>query len=321
MKRYFLIIVIVLLQACESKQPGSWRNQEIKPQLREEIAQLNEQLIASITAQDKEKLKTLLSPKLQEKFSSQMPELIAQLKTVVENGRYDVLDEYHKLHIQQPESETLVSGNTKLNDYAFRFKADSPENYTSLLLFQNPGGQMLLACIYSKYEEGWKLNILKAGPYALNGKTAPELYEQAREKYAKRHYIDATNLLATAAEITKPGGKFWQYQVEAEMIALHQELLNIMQQEYPLPMKLNAVSSQPTIIRLHPQKVEEGIFPAIVYETSIDLNDTAALKKENEELHTVAARIFKGIDQEKEFLFYQAIDPKSGESKGFVKQL
>jgi hypothetical protein len=50
----------------------------------------------------------------------------------------------------------------------------------------------------------------------------------------------------------------------------------------------------------------EGVFPMVYYKSTIKLQDTAALRKENENIKKVIGKAIPGIDQDKKYVFYDA---------------
>lgn len=72
--------------------------------------------------------------------------------------------------------------------------------------------------------------------------------------------------------------------------------------------------------------MDEGYFPMIKYISKIDLKDTVALKKENFQIQKAVGQIFSGLDMNKKFIFYKAVNelPKGQNpvpSFGFIQEI
>ncbi len=72
--------------------------------------------------------------------------------------------------------------------------------------------------------------------------------------------------------------------------------------------------------------MNEGYFPMIEYLTKIDLKDTIQTRIENDGIHKIIGDKFKGIEKDKNYIFYKAfsrmLDGKTEvPTYGFVKKL
>jgi len=62
--------------------------------------------------------------------------------------------------------------------------------YLSFFIPRTGDNKYMISVIYAKYDYGWKISKLDLAPYTINGKTAPELYNLAKEKSGKNYLID-----------------------------------------------------------------------------------------------------------------------------------
>ena len=93
-----------------------------------------------------------------------------------------------------------------------------------------------------------------------------------------------------------------------------------------MPLTLDKISSKPKVFRIYPEMGDEGFCPMVQYLTSLNLKDTISLKAENEKIKKEARTLFKGIDQDKKYIFFQAFNElpdgqKLVEHYGFIDQL
>ena len=80
-----------------------------------------------------------------------------------------------------------------------------------------------------------------------------------------------------------------------------------MKEKYKFPMTLEDIDSKPKIFNIYPE-TKHGFFPVIQYVSRINLNDTIALKMENEKIKNEIGSIFWGLDKNKKCIYYQAYD-------------
>jgi hypothetical protein len=77
---------------------------------------------------------------------------------------------------------------------------------------------------------------------------------------------------------------------------------------YRFPLAIKQVPSHPYIIRIFNQTTPEGVFPMIYYISSIKVQDTTAIKQENENIKKVINQTLPGIDQDKKYVLYSAFN-------------
>ena len=244
-----------------------------------------------------------MSPGLLEKWNSDSSKFI-NLITSLGVDSYDILDEYH-VHASSAEtSVTVLSGNNDDNDYTFTFNCVNKDSYVSLLLLNDNGNQFLLAAVYGKYQNGWKLNILKLGQYSFFGKTAPDYYHSAKLDDKKMYLIDAVDNITISNACLQPAGTLWHFIREKEIIDFRDSVLREANAKYELPLTLDNVKGKPKIFRIFPNRAKEGFTPMIYYTTNINLEDTIALKIQNEKIRKEVDSIFTGIQKNNKFICY-----------------
>jgi len=220
----------------------------------------------------------------------------------------------------------LISGLDGDNNYIISYTARNEEMFTSVLLANDGIDEFLILNIYGKYPDGWKLNILQIGQYTANGKTAPELYQKAKNQKEKGFILDAALNMYLCTQILNPAGSYWQYKIEKEMQDFYDDIVSLTSNTYQFPIIIDDIPSKPEILNIAPQSMYEGTFPMIHYLSKIPLEDTASLRIENDEIHALIGEYFKGIDSDKEYLIYKAwnkipdgVNPET--NYGFVKEL
>lgn len=327
-KILLLILTVLTLQSCNLGTSGTWRNDNIEKDKREQIKILNDKLFKAIISNDVTGVKALMSNKLLENGTSGLDKLISQISTSIKSDSYKILDEYNVHNSTTGIGNTLLSGISGENDYVIKYQALNKEMYASLLLPQGLNDELLITAIYGKYDNQWKINILQFGQYSLFKKTAPNYYKLAKESYDKSYLIDAVNYIGLSKQCLRPANDFFQYQKEKDINEFYDNVMKEVNSRYTFPLTLHNVDTKPKVFRIYPQEMSEGIFPAVLYLTNINLKDTTALKIENEKVKIEVGKLFPGIDKEKKAVLYRAFNelPNSSNTKvvknyGFVDLL
>jgi hypothetical protein len=167
----------------------------------------------------------------------------------------------------------------------------------------------MISAIYCKYSYGWKLSHLALDQYTMNGKTAPELYKQAREARDKKYLLDALDNIEMAKTCLQPV-QGWKYPENEKINTFYSKTIDEINKKYTYPFTLTQVPTQPRIFSVGMRTTTEGVFPMVYYKSVIKLKDTAGLRKENENIKKVIGKAIPGIDQDKKYVFYDAYNER-----------
>ena len=234
--------------------------------------------------------------------------LIELCSNRLKEDAYTLLDEYYIVNKDKyPVSKFIKANDLGINNYKLNYNATTREMYIAFFVPKSIPNKYLIAAVYSKYDYGWKLSHLELNPYALNGKTAPELFATANKMYNKKYFLDAVNTMEQAKTCIKPFEGL-EYQAEKEMNDFYLKLIKEINKKYRYPLTLTLVPSHPRIFSVSTRTTTDGVFPQVYYMTSIKLRDTVALKKENEKVREVIGKVIPGIDKDKKFVFYDAFN-------------
>lgn len=305
---YFLLIILTFQSCADTDKPGTYKNSAIKSSKREDFHKLNDQLFEALKANQPEVAKNFMSKDLMDDNSVNRTVELISLRT--KGGKYSLLDEYYSKDEKEPSGLIFNADATGEDAYTIDYRqADTKENYAALMVVpKNAQEQWLITAIYGKYNYGWKLNKLDLGAYKINGKTAPEQFKLAKEKYKKSYWIDAVNAMSSAEQCFRPSTS-WKYASENAMNKFYYKVVQEVNGKYTFPFTINQLQTKPKIFRIFTQVIpDEGTFPMIYYVSSISLKDTLALKKENEQLKKVIGKVLPGIDQDKKYVLYSAFN-------------
>ncbi|RYY30583.1 MAG: hypothetical protein EOP41_00265, partial [Sphingobacteriaceae bacterium] len=273
----FFILIVTVFTACKQQHPpGTYQNGAIPADQQTELHQLNRQFFDLLKAGKTEDVKSMLSKELLEDNTANRKLELAGLQAKASD--YRILDEYY-LVAKTDEPGKLVIRPAVKNDDAYQLnynQSTTKENYIAFLVApKDAANQRLITAIYGKYNYGWKLNKLDVDVYAINGKSAPQLYKQAKAAYAKSFWVDAANDMTMALRCFHPSNQ-WQYTNENAMNKFYYQAMEQAASKVKFPFIISSVSSRPMVFRIATEDTPEGTFPLVDYVSRIAISDTTA---------------------------------------------
>lgn len=308
---YSLLLSVFLGIGCNIGTSGTSKDESINKDIRNQISTLDNKLFEAIRTKNIPGVKNLLSPGLISTAGSSIDTLINKVGGALSPAGYSIINEFYVRNTAVDIPNTVFSGlGSNRNDYAVSYKALNIEMYVSVIKSKtNPTSALVLA-IYGRYGNDWKINILRIGEYSLLGKTAPDYYEDAVKLYNSGDILDAVNKMFLANQLGEPGGDQMRYQNTDKMKDFYSKMLKTVNATYKFPLTVTEVKTHPQIFYIYPQYIgepgHEGVYPALRYLSTIKLDDTIALKAENQELQKSIGKVFKGINQNNDVILYQA---------------
>ncbi|MFB9841311.1 hypothetical protein [Mucilaginibacter ginsenosidivorans] len=307
-----VLFTLFIALSCSSPKPGVYANDQIPAGKRADLHELNTQLFDGLKANDAKSLSLIFSQDMIERHYT-----LKQVETIsnhIKEGAYTLMDEYYLVNKRKGNDTIKVTGRN-INDHDLVIDAETPEMYLALFGQKSIPNQWMVSAIYCKLSYGWKVVLMDINPYTKNGKTSPELYELAKDKYAKHYLVDALNLMELSHDCSEP----FQGWINPDVAAgnkFYTGLLNEANEKYRLPLVIKQVPTQPKIFEIATQTTPEGVFPMIYYYSKVKLSDAAGIKKENEAVRKVIGTIVPGVDKDKKYIFYSVFNkhPNSYES-------
>jgi hypothetical protein len=299
----FLFIVSIFI-SCKPHQPGTWKNDKIESGIRDDFHKLNDQTMAGLKANDHLKMDALFSKELLENMSRLR--LIELCSNHLKDGTYELMDEYYVVH-KDRGAKTIQSLNEGIKNYSVGYQADTREMYFAFFVPKDIPNKYLISIIYSKYDYGWKINHLEVSPFTFNGKTAPELFDMAKEMYSKKYLLDALSdsQLAQSCAVPCDG---WSYADQTEIHDFGAKVIDQINKKYVFPFSVTQIPTRPLIFSVTTQQTREGSYPAVYYKSTVKLKDVKGLQKENDDLKKVIGKIIPGIDQNKKYVYYDVFN-------------
>ncbi|WPU94892.1 hypothetical protein SNE25_05080 [Mucilaginibacter sabulilitoris] len=115
----FLLIILVL-QSCVSKQPGSWKNDQIAEKDRKEFHKLNDELFKQLKVNDEKQLENIMSKEFIE--TPHKERKIELVSNRAKTDNYSLLDEYYVIN-RYKDADTIKTGTKGLNSYTLNYPA------------------------------------------------------------------------------------------------------------------------------------------------------------------------------------------------------
>ena len=255
----------------------------------------------AIATKNADGFKKIMSSALLEKSGQDVDQIIEQLSSNVKNKAFDYLDKYYTSNSKKGMNFTLFSSISEENDYNFSYSSFSDENFISIIIPKEQNDDIFFALFYGKVKSEWKLFSFQVGQYKIDKKTAPEHYKIAKEQFKNQYYIDAFLSTRLAKQCLNPI-KSWEYYKQEDIMTFGKEVQSKVMEEY------TSIDTEPQIFDILSIGTKEGYFPMVKYISSIELSDTIALKEENDLVQERIGEVFTGIDKNKKYIFYKALN-------------
>jgi hypothetical protein len=292
------------LAQLSSSMTANW-NEHIESKSRNEINLLDHQIISSFYENNPAKLIALYSERLGKKAADKTQGLVNFIHSVIKTNKYSILDEYLTFNTTIGSKSVVFKGVSEDNDYKVNYDVYSKETYISLMVYSGGNRQWLITAIYGKYAGNWKMDVILISQYKVLNKNAVDLYKQAKIDYQRGDLIGAANNMLLSKEVQDPAGDVFIYFKEPEIESFRYKI-DADLKKIKFPIIVSDVPTLPEIFKVEPVVINEGIFPMVKYQSKINLEDTVALKKENDQVQTVIGKIFPGIEKNKKYVFFKA---------------
>jgi len=253
-------------------------------------------------------LRAIMSEALLKDVEDDFDSFFANASSSITTSQFNQLDAAY--HIQEDTSKGIILhfDTTSENAYTIRYKAITTESFVSLLVPNREGDRYVMACLFGKYAEDWRLNAIQYGRMEIYDKTAPQHYLKAQEEYESGLALKALSRMAVAQSISSPSNQLWDYYLAPEMQAFGQELIGLVSEQYELPMEVEQIPTTPLVFSVAPELFQGQICHMVKYRTTINMQDSIALDVENSALHDEVMNTFEGIDSDADYIFYRAFN-------------
>lgn len=288
-----------ILQSC-SPEIGVWKDDQIKSGQRDEMHELNAAVFKAVAENNDKKFGNYLSADMLQDYYRN--KLFASVLGVTRKDSFKLATEFYIMN-KYTGADTIKAGSGK-ERYSMIYQGDPQEMYIATFLPQKKTpNQYMITFYYGHYNYGWKIKDIDVAPYTLNSKTAPQIYEKAKQAYASKDLFAAANIMQLAQSCSRPN-LTWKYDCEEEMYEFAARVLQEANTGYKFPMEVASVSSHPLLLRIYNNTYDNGTFPNICYITKLNLKDAAALERENAEIRKNINKLLPGIEKHTDYVVY-----------------
>ncbi len=325
MKKIFLLILAAgLWHACDINRLDYEKNEDINAELRKAMHEKTDALMQALHENDAQAVKDMMSPEMKIDKMAAMDTVIPVISGALLSAEYEVVDEF-SVQNSIREQATIIPGRLRDANYRVRYKAENERSYGMLLLPEGDEDKLLVTVIFGKYEDSWRINILRVGEFALDGRIAPQWYEQAKDFYDKEHLANAGIAVSLMSRCMYPAEDFLIYEKEEQMQEFHDEVISKVSATYNLPLVVEELESHPQIISIYMKGFRQGFFPQISYVSNVDFADSTALEAENIRMHEMIGDLFTGLDENTDYVTYNVYEEMPGQQDsvqimGFVRE-
>lgn len=197
-----------------------------------------------------------------------MDEFIDQVSKLMRKESSEIIDQYYIQNSFGKQATTLFSSIKDDSGYQLIVKPLNKEAFVSLRKINSMPYQILMINLYSKYDNDWKLDMVKFNRYAVHQMNAYDLSEKAKIAFEQNNLVDATNLIVLSSQLSKPANIF-SYRNYSEMETTFNEIIKVAKSTFSFPIELPSVKSKPKLLNYESIVTIQGIFPSITYLSTI----------------------------------------------------
>jgi hypothetical protein len=219
---------------------------------------------------------------------------------------YELFDEYYTVN-KSEYLDTILNKNLGPNSYFLRYGGVTMEMYFAMFVPKSGENKAMITIAYAKYDYGWKIFKLTLDTYTINGKTGPELNQQAIKELSKNYLVKAKNTLDLAVTGINPN-PFWHYFNETEIFKADDSVTALVKQKIKYPIVLNTINTKPQIFGVFTKTSTKGSFPLVYYLSKIKVSDTKGIEQEHQNIKKVIGQIIPGIDKDGPYLYYNVFN-------------
>jgi len=305
-----------------------FKNEKIPLDVKNTIVQADKKIIEAIRNDRIETVKDILNKELISTVGeSRFDSLLHGMKSLLSNFDLEYKDQFYIENTTDSSPITIFSGFLSDYDYSINYRTTVKKVFVSLIMPKEVVNKFLITLIYALDSDDWKLNYIQFGQFSVFNKTAIDFYKKAREEFDKGFLIDAGFDLFYGRQCLRPAAHLMQYLKEDDFIKLQNKVNSTINSTYTFPLIIEQIITQPEILNILTEHDKKEWFPLIKYFSRIPIKDTINLKFENQQIQRNIGMIFKGIEKNKKFIYYNVVNEMPGGSNkeidhyGFIQTL
>lgn len=316
MNKELILVLLISLVSCKTGVNNSVSNDGIDKEVLNTINSIETNYLVNLQESNFEECKNIMSDLMIKASKSDIADFLRQVASLTNGNKTSIIDQYHVQNTASELPTTLFSSLDSVAGYVIRVKPMNKEAFLSLRKIESEPYQYLMLNMFTKYQGEWKLDMVKLGEYSIKNMNAQLLHYEAMEEYKKNNLINASNLIFLSSQISKPAGNVFAYKNFEAMGESYETILAEFKSKFQFPIEATGIKTKPLILNFIPEVLNEGIIPAVSYQTSITLSDTTELRSENLDLHKNIESYLPNIKENNEYIIYKAMNEVPDGSKG-----
>lgn len=296
---------------------------QIDPGRKREVLAVNQAVISALYKQDMVALEETYSDSAKNMFSNNIDlskNYLCQFGQAMESDSLTI--EHLFYSTTSIDSTLLFRGERAPNYYRIKTKAFSNETCFIVNLVaikqqsdssvkkQSTQDTLFILTNYSTYNGVWKLNQMRISELTHNGIRAEKYYQMAKESLNKGHYIQSMDHLQGLYFSSMPFNNLYRWDNSEASDSLRSFVYEEHASKLPVPDTLTEIQSKPYLEYF---RIDQGknleFLPTFVYATTIPMDDTVAIMKENREIHNMVEKILHEKIQDKFRIQYYIYEP------------
>lgn len=284
---------------------------DINKKILETIKTLDDQVLEDIKNNNTDKILEISSDEFK-KNSTNSKELFDNISKVIKDKSFEYQDRYYCENAKI--GKLVFSINTTDNLFTIDLEAVSKEMFLSLIKSNSKTDDYMLALLYVKEQDQWKLQTLHYGSYSFDGMNAVDLYEKAKSIDSQGYKVPAAIYLDLSKSILSPA-PFIHYKKENEINDYNKQLSEYFKNNNHFPEELKNFNNV-KIYGFYAKYIDgSGIIPVIKYVTNTQLNNKEAIEKEANDINSNVTDQYSGMKENFNTFVYEAYsglpeDPK-----------
>ncbi len=275
-------------------------------ELQNEIRQLNAIVTEAIFERKGGLLEKICTPGMIE-HSPPINSLVMGLSNLIDKGEVVVVDQF----LQTNEKINIPSGikveKPRPFSYTIPYQVTAKETYVSLLKVPSKNMSTLLMLFYVNTSSGYRLQMLHVTTnYAAKTKTAPELFQAAKQDVLDSLWVGAWMNISTAKSFDQTNNPYMSYSITDSIALLHGAIKEKIDKEFENPFVYDMISTEPELFEFFVGNSGYGLCPQLKYVTKVDFNDEEAMREERVGMALISSIVLPGLLRDADCVIFEA---------------
>lgn len=300
----FILKLLVLMGiAVGCQRTENYKGYAISNEIRAEIWKIEADFCTSIMKKENLVAYDLMSDSMAAKFDKN--KLDSQFYPIGRNLMdYEFFAQ--NIYLQKATSDKpLVKvrfDDEEIKPYEIRFISNAKVAALTTAILGDGDIQSCMLMLFGQNSNKWEIENVMINLLKIEGKDANDWLNEAEKWIEKKDYAMACYCNRMCDWLIKPGSVFWYYDNEAEMLDKMEKIDRKIQRNLKPPHQIEEIETKPDIQSIQAFMWNKKVYPGIVYNTKLPLNDSLAIEKECSKLDVVFATYFKNWERDTIFV-------------------